>query len=224
MVREFVDRLFDGAAHPLLVHLVKDRRLTKEGTRGAGAGDRGGLTCSSCRSATSRRGPSRWPRWPSPASCLPSLLRVRSPRARLFHLRVAPGRLPAAPRAAAVGAPREPQPAGPPAAETDGRLSRRCPSAGRRPAGAGTSSGRQGLASSRGSPRTAGPSRRSPSSVFAAGVAARLGVAGASASSRSPGSADPRRRWIHAPGPSRPRCGSSAPTPTSACRRASSGP
>jgi len=30
MVREFVDRLFDGAAHPLLVHLVKDRRLTKQ--------------------------------------------------------------------------------------------------------------------------------------------------------------------------------------------------
>ena len=30
MVREFVDRLFDGAAHPLLVHLVKDRRLSKQ--------------------------------------------------------------------------------------------------------------------------------------------------------------------------------------------------
>ena len=30
MVREFVDRLFDGAAHPLLVHLVRDRRLTKK--------------------------------------------------------------------------------------------------------------------------------------------------------------------------------------------------
>jgi predicted transcriptional regulator len=30
MVREFVDRLFDGAAHPLLVHLVKDRRLSKK--------------------------------------------------------------------------------------------------------------------------------------------------------------------------------------------------
>jgi len=30
MVREFVDRLFDGAAHPLLVHLVEDRRLTKK--------------------------------------------------------------------------------------------------------------------------------------------------------------------------------------------------
>ncbi len=30
MVREFVDRLFDGAAKPLVVHLVKDRRLTKE--------------------------------------------------------------------------------------------------------------------------------------------------------------------------------------------------
>jgi len=30
MVREFVDRLFDGAAHPLLVHLVKDRRLTRK--------------------------------------------------------------------------------------------------------------------------------------------------------------------------------------------------
>jgi predicted transcriptional regulator len=29
MVREFVDRLFDGAAKPLLVHLVKSRRLTK---------------------------------------------------------------------------------------------------------------------------------------------------------------------------------------------------
>jgi predicted transcriptional regulator len=30
MVREFVDRLFDGAAQPLLVHLVKDRRLSKQ--------------------------------------------------------------------------------------------------------------------------------------------------------------------------------------------------
>ena len=30
MVREFVDRLFDGAAHPLLVHLVKDRRLSRK--------------------------------------------------------------------------------------------------------------------------------------------------------------------------------------------------
>ena len=30
MVREFVDRLFDGAAQPLLVHLVKDRRLTRQ--------------------------------------------------------------------------------------------------------------------------------------------------------------------------------------------------
>jgi len=30
MVREFVDRVFDGSAQPLLVHLVKDRRLTEE--------------------------------------------------------------------------------------------------------------------------------------------------------------------------------------------------
>jgi BlaI family transcriptional regulator, penicillinase repressor len=30
MVREFVDRLFDGAAAPLLVHLVKDRRLSRK--------------------------------------------------------------------------------------------------------------------------------------------------------------------------------------------------
>jgi BlaI family transcriptional regulator, penicillinase repressor len=30
MVREFVDRLFDGAAHPLVVHLIKDRRVTRE--------------------------------------------------------------------------------------------------------------------------------------------------------------------------------------------------
>lgn len=30
MVREFVDRVFDGSAEPLLVHLVKDRRLTEE--------------------------------------------------------------------------------------------------------------------------------------------------------------------------------------------------
>ena len=28
MVREFVSRVFDGAARPLLVHLVKDARLT----------------------------------------------------------------------------------------------------------------------------------------------------------------------------------------------------
>jgi predicted transcriptional regulator len=30
MVREFVDRLFDGAAEPLVVHLVKDRHLTRK--------------------------------------------------------------------------------------------------------------------------------------------------------------------------------------------------
>ncbi len=30
MVREFVDRLFNGAAEPLVVHLVKDRHLTRE--------------------------------------------------------------------------------------------------------------------------------------------------------------------------------------------------
>ena len=30
MVREFVDRVFNGSAEPLLVHLVKDRRLSKE--------------------------------------------------------------------------------------------------------------------------------------------------------------------------------------------------
>jgi BlaI family transcriptional regulator, penicillinase repressor len=30
MVREFVDRLFDGAAQPLLVHLVRDRRLSRK--------------------------------------------------------------------------------------------------------------------------------------------------------------------------------------------------
>lgn len=30
MVREFVDRVFNGAAEPLLVHLVEDRRLSRE--------------------------------------------------------------------------------------------------------------------------------------------------------------------------------------------------
>mgnify|MGYP001610850119 CR=1 FL=1 len=30
MVRDFVDRMFDGAAHPLLVQLVEDRRLSKK--------------------------------------------------------------------------------------------------------------------------------------------------------------------------------------------------
>jgi BlaI family transcriptional regulator, penicillinase repressor len=30
MVREFVDRVFNGAAEPLLLHLVEDERLTKE--------------------------------------------------------------------------------------------------------------------------------------------------------------------------------------------------
>src|SRR5512136_3122111 len=30
MVREFVNRVFDGSAQPLLVHLLKDRRLTEE--------------------------------------------------------------------------------------------------------------------------------------------------------------------------------------------------
>jgi len=29
MVREFVQRVFNGAAEPLLVHLLEDRRLTK---------------------------------------------------------------------------------------------------------------------------------------------------------------------------------------------------
>jgi BlaI family transcriptional regulator, penicillinase repressor len=30
MVREFVDRVFNGSAHPLLVHLVEDSRLSSE--------------------------------------------------------------------------------------------------------------------------------------------------------------------------------------------------
>jgi predicted transcriptional regulator len=30
MVREFVDRVFNGSAEPLLVHLIKDRRLSQE--------------------------------------------------------------------------------------------------------------------------------------------------------------------------------------------------
>ena len=30
MVREFVDRVFNGSARPLLVHLVEDRRLSKD--------------------------------------------------------------------------------------------------------------------------------------------------------------------------------------------------
>ena len=30
MVRDFLDRVFDGAAAPLLVHLAKDGRLTKD--------------------------------------------------------------------------------------------------------------------------------------------------------------------------------------------------
>jgi predicted transcriptional regulator len=30
MVREFVDRVFNGSARPLLVHLLEDRRLSKE--------------------------------------------------------------------------------------------------------------------------------------------------------------------------------------------------
>jgi predicted transcriptional regulator len=30
MVRDFVDRVFDGAAGPLLLHLAKDRRLSKD--------------------------------------------------------------------------------------------------------------------------------------------------------------------------------------------------
>lgn len=28
MIREFIDRVFDGASRPLLLHLVKDRRLS----------------------------------------------------------------------------------------------------------------------------------------------------------------------------------------------------
>ena len=30
MVRDFLDRVFDGAAAPLLVHLAKDKRLSKD--------------------------------------------------------------------------------------------------------------------------------------------------------------------------------------------------
>lgn len=30
MVREFIDRVFNGSAKPLLVHLVEDRQLSKE--------------------------------------------------------------------------------------------------------------------------------------------------------------------------------------------------
>jgi BlaI family transcriptional regulator, penicillinase repressor len=30
LVRDFVDRVFDGASRPLLAHLVSERRLTKE--------------------------------------------------------------------------------------------------------------------------------------------------------------------------------------------------
>ena len=30
MVGEFVDRVFNGSAHPLLVHLVEDRRLSEK--------------------------------------------------------------------------------------------------------------------------------------------------------------------------------------------------
>jgi len=30
MIREFVDRVFNGSAEPLLVHLVKDRRIKEE--------------------------------------------------------------------------------------------------------------------------------------------------------------------------------------------------
>ena len=30
MVREFVDRVFNGAAEPLLLHLVEDDQLTKK--------------------------------------------------------------------------------------------------------------------------------------------------------------------------------------------------
>lgn len=30
MVREFVDRVFNGSAQPLLLHLVKDRRLSEK--------------------------------------------------------------------------------------------------------------------------------------------------------------------------------------------------
>lgn len=33
MVREFVDRVFNGSAQPLVLHLVRDRRLTKQELR-----------------------------------------------------------------------------------------------------------------------------------------------------------------------------------------------
>ena len=33
MVRDFVDRVFNGSARPLLVHLVEDRKLSGEDLR-----------------------------------------------------------------------------------------------------------------------------------------------------------------------------------------------
>jgi len=30
MIREFIDRVFNGSAEPLLVHLVKDRRIHEQ--------------------------------------------------------------------------------------------------------------------------------------------------------------------------------------------------
>jgi predicted transcriptional regulator len=33
MVREFVERVFNGSAQPLLVHLVEDRRLSESDLR-----------------------------------------------------------------------------------------------------------------------------------------------------------------------------------------------
>ena len=67
MVREFVDRLFDGAAHPLLVHLGQRSASNEEGTRRAGPDHRRGLTCLSSPSATCGRGRCRSPHWPAPA-------------------------------------------------------------------------------------------------------------------------------------------------------------
>ena len=36
MVREFVDRVFNGSAEPLLVHLMEDRKLSEKTLRKCG--------------------------------------------------------------------------------------------------------------------------------------------------------------------------------------------
>ena len=103
MVREFVDRVFNGSAQPLLVHLVEDRRLSPKEARGAGAPDSRGRVMDVLH-------PANLLAWALQAGVvvlvaapLPRLLGMWSPRVAHGVLARRARRLPAAAAAADVG-------------------------------------------------------------------------------------------------------------------------